>query len=178
MSADRLRLFVALELPDAAREELLRWRAGASDRLRLLAPDALHATLCFLGWQESDELDAIAAACEVVAGLPAVALSLGRGIWLPSRVPRVLAVELRGPLEDVQSALSDALTSGGWYRPEQRPYLAHITVARVPKGVRIRQPELPEPRPLRFTGSHITLFRSRLSPAGARYEPLHRVKLG
>ncbi len=50
------RLFVALDLPAAPRAELARWArsAAASARaggghVRLLAPESLHATLCFLG---------------------------------------------------------------------------------------------------------------------------------
>ncbi len=177
MSAERLRLFLALELPADAREELLRWRAPLARDLRPVTPDALHATLCFLGWRGADEVDAIAAACHRIAVHPAPHLTLGGGVWLPSHSPRVLAVELHGPLADVQASLSEALADGGWYRPEKRPYLAHVTVARVPKGARVRRSELPPPAPLRFTGSAITLFRSRLGPAGARYEPLHTVKL-
>ena len=94
---ERARLFVALELPAAAREALLDWRAPVlSDRaeLRSVAPEALHVTLCFLGWRWVDEIAAIAAACEVVRGEPAAELVIGKPIWLPPRRPGVLAVEL------------------------------------------------------------------------------------
>ena len=62
VDAERARLFVALELPEAAREALERWRASVFrdvDGLRPVAPEALHATLCFLGWRSVDEIEQI-----------------------------------------------------------------------------------------------------------------------
>ena len=177
MSTERLRLFVALELPERARQALVRWRAPVAGDLRPVSPDALHLTLCFLGWQDSGAVKAIAAACDAVASMPSAELTVGEGIWLPSRRPRVLAVELSGSIAGVQSALSDALAAGGFYVAEKRPFLAHVTVARVPRHARVARSELPPTPPLRFNGSDIVLFRSHLSPAGARYEPLHMVRL-
>lgn len=185
MSDERARLFVALELPDDARTTLLRWRARHVDEhaaLRPTPPASLHLTLCFLGWREVAEIDAIAAACaRVGAACDAVRLSLAEPVWLPPRGPRVLAVELvdqAGGLAQIQSALSGALAEGGWYRPEQRPFRAHVTVARVSKGARVRRVVLPAPPPHPLLGSTVTLFRSWLARGGARYEPLRRIELG
>ncbi len=179
---ERARLFVALELPARVRESLAGWPVGVSDGLRLVRVEDLHVTLCFLGWQPASVVSAVLDACSVVAGLPAVRLVVGEGIWLPPRRPRVLAASLEddtGGLVAVQRALSDSLSAGGWYTPEKRPFLAHVTVARV--GSRGRAPRtLHDPAPPRhaFIGSRVTLFRSRLSAAGARYEPLGTVELG
>ena len=53
-----------------------------------------------------------------------------------------------------------------------------MTVARVPRGARVNAPdELPAPTPLQFAGAAVTLYRSRLSRAGAQYEPLAHVEL-
>ncbi|HTX29957.1 MAG TPA: RNA 2',3'-cyclic phosphodiesterase [Solirubrobacteraceae bacterium] len=185
MSNDRARLFVALELPRNVREALVRWRerlgSDAVKRLRPIASEALHVTLCFLGWRAEDEVSAIAAACTVVAAEAAPALSLGASLWLPRRRPRVLAVELEDAhagLARVQAALSGALSAGGWYEPENRPYLAHVTVARVKgDGRDARLPEPPAPPRLNFQASRVVLYRSRLSRAGAHYEPLGIVEL-
>jgi 2'-5' RNA ligase len=165
------------------RDRLAAWRdevvAGVPG-LRPVAVESLHVTLCFLGSVEVEAVDAIASACGVVRGMPAASLTVRRGIWLPARRPGVLAVELLdegGRLGAVQAALSAALASGGWYKPE-RPFLAHVTVARVRRGVRVRR-GLSLPRvadDLAFVGSTVTLFRSRLSGAGARYEALASVE--
>lgn len=145
-------------------------------------PEDLHATLCFLGSRPVREIGAISAACGVVAGEPAVDTRLGEPLWLPARRPRVLAVLLEassGALARLQATLSGALVAGGWYAPESRPYLAHVTVARVGKDVRrFRARSLEPPPGLAVRCSRVTLYRSRLSPAGARYESLASVDLG
>lgn len=181
---ERVRLFLALELPDKARSALTRWRANAlpdSAGLRLTAPEYLHATLCFLGWRAAADVAPILRACAVLAALAPPELQIGPAIWLPPRRPRVLAVELedqQGVLAGVQAAASDALAGGGWYTPEKRPYLGHVTVARVGRGARPPRRELRPPASLGFRASQVTLYRSRLSSAGARYESLGTVELG
>lgn len=183
MPDERVRLFVALELPEAARDALVSWRdhvLGRARELRPLPADSLHATLCFLGSRAADEVGAIAAACAVVAAEPAPRLSLGQSRWLPSRRPRVLAVELLDPsgaLRRIQASLSEMLATGGWYEPEKRPYLPHVTVARATGEVSTGRRPLPALAPLEFQGLCVTLFRSRLSRSGARYEALARVAL-
>jgi uncharacterized protein len=93
----------------------------------------------------------------------------------------VLAVALSDPdgvIARVQSALSDALVAGGWYAPESRPFLAHVTVARVGRDARVRPVSLPAPPgdlPVRC--SRVTLYRSRLGAGGARYSAIASVDL-
>ena len=182
--AERARLFVALELPDSARAALASWGSSVSSGvsgLRVVRPEDLHATLCFLGSRPAGEIAEIAAACEVLAGEPPVESSVGEPVWLPRRRPRVLAVSLEdadGALARLQAALSAVLVAGGWYAPESRPFLAHVTVARVAREGRAGTPELVAPPAGAIRCSRVTLYRSRLSPAGARYEPLSVVELG
>lgn len=184
MEAERARLFVALDLPGPARESLVRWRAGVIEEVQQLRPvvgEALHLTLCFLGSRPADAVQAIAAACETAIRAAAVdELALRTGIWLPPRRPRVLAVELQDPagaLGRLQDAVSNALSRGGWYTPDKRPFLPHVTVARVPARARVRAIELPELPPLTFIAPAVTLYRSRLQRSGARYEALATVPL-
>jgi RNA 2',3'-cyclic 3'-phosphodiesterase len=181
---ERARLFVALDLPEPGREALVRWRESAvsgASGLRPVRPEDLHATLCFLGSRPVREIDEIAAACCVVAGEPPIDSAFGESVWLPRRRPRVLAVELhdeQGALARIQATLSSALAAGGWYAPESRPFLAHVTVMRVAKDARIRTVRLPALPAIAVRCSRVTLYRSRLSPSGARYEPITVVELG
>jgi RNA 2',3'-cyclic 3'-phosphodiesterase len=181
---ERARLFVALELPDAARAALGEWRESAlSDvpGLRLVGLDDSHVTLCFLGSRPAREIDEIVAACGVLAGEPSVESAFGEPVWLPRRRPRVLAVTLEdgaGALARLQATLSAALFAGGWYAPESRPFLAHVTVARVARDARVSAPALPSAPAGSIRCSRVTLYQSRLSPAGADYEPLAVVELG
>jgi 2'-5' RNA ligase len=181
---ERARLFVALELPAPTRDILTRWRGAPLSEIPALRPvptEHLHATLCFLGSRPAREIDAIAAACGVVAGEPPVISQLGEPLWLPRRRPGVLAVALSDPdgaLARIQAALASALIAGGWYAPESRPFLAHVTVARTARNARIQAPALDPPPPVEVHCWRVTLYRSRLGPGGARYEPLATVELG
>ncbi len=183
--AERARLFVALELPTAVRDALVRWGAEAVrgvHGVRPVAREALHVTLCFLGWRDASEIETIGEAC--AAGLRearSLELSLGHALWLPARRPRVLAVGIEdgsGTLSRVQSSVGAALIAGGWYARETRPFLGHVTVARVGHGARVRGVELPPSPSSAFTGTTVTLFRSRLGQEAARYEALRPVELG
>jgi 2'-5' RNA ligase len=180
----RPRLFVALELPADVRAALCGWAREHAPRggwLRPVDAESLHVTLCFLGSRPGSEVREIAAACRrAVSGLPAPELSLGGVRWLPPRRPRVLTVELddgADRLATVQSALSHALAAGGFYEPEPRPFLAHVTVARVQRDAHIRPEPLAAPHPARFDGADVTLFRSCLGQGPARYEALATVPL-
>jgi 2'-5' RNA ligase len=187
--AARARLFVALDLPEDAREALAAWGRevaapdGAERRLRLIPADALHVTLCFLGWRDEGQAEEIAALALGAVGesVAAPRLALGEAAWLPPRRPRVLAVDLAdedGALVRLQARVSDALAARAAFVPEKRPFRPHVTVARVPRGARAGGREEPAPPPLlRFPGAAVTLYRSRLSRSGAHYEPLARAEL-
>jgi 2'-5' RNA ligase len=183
--SERARLFVALDLPQHVRDALERWRRAATpkvDGLRMVGPDALHVTLCFLGWRPAGEIEPIGERCATaVRGLRKPELSFGGPVWLPERRPRVLAVALEdrsGALARIQAALSAGLSAGGWYGPEARPFLAHVTVARVGRGTRVRAIELSGMPPLSFSSGDVTLYRSHLGAGGARYEALRTVRCG
>lgn len=184
MNEERARLFVALELPAEASEAVVRWRSAVLEGVAGLRPlplDHLHVTLCFLGWLPASQIDAIAGTCQQLSPLGPATVSLGEARWLPTRRPRVLAVELDDPegrVAAIQAKLSELLESGGWYESEQRPYLAHVTVARAGRRDRPKPAPLPAPPPVSFSARRVILFRSRLSPAGARYEALSGVSLG
>jgi RNA 2',3'-cyclic 3'-phosphodiesterase len=182
---ERVRLFVALELPDRVRDDLASWIApilAATPALRPVAPESMHVTLCFLGWRRAGEVPAIATACAAASSVARPRLTATDALWLPPRRPRVLSVSLAdvsARLSEAQGRLSRALAAGGWYVPEKRPFLAHVTVARVGKGGRVgRGTALSEPPRLSFEGLTVTLFQSRLSPRGAEYVELARVELG
>jgi RNA 2',3'-cyclic 3'-phosphodiesterase len=178
-------MFVALDLPDAAREQLAAWRdeltAGRRE-LRPVAAEALHVTLVFLGWQEERAAQAISdAAFGAAADIAGPVLRAGDVRPLPPRNPRLFALDLHdedGRASALQAGVSDALEAGRWYRPEKRPFWPHLTLARVKRGERrvgglaaIAPPGDP------FRAGQLTLFRSTLRPQGALYEPLARAAL-
>jgi 2'-5' RNA ligase len=179
-STGKARLFVALDLPAAARDELVAWQLGAlggRDELRLVAPEALHVTLAFLGHLPEGEIARIAGLLEP----PAVGVPLMRATGVkpvPPRRARLVALDLAdedGRAGAIQAAVADALEGAGLYEPEKRPFWPHVTLARVRKGGRIGRVDVPDPPADPWRAAALTLYRSRLSRDGARYEPLHRV---
>lgn len=183
VAADRVRLFVALELPAAVRDVLADWSEVVARDVRGLRPtgaDSLHVTLAFLGEQPVTEVAEIAQICTISARFPAAELELADVEWLPPRRPRVLAVRLDDPssaLARLRSALVEELTSGGFLEPERRPFLAHATVARARSGLRPPRQSPPPPQRLRFIADSVSLWRSRLGSGPARYESLCTVRL-
>jgi len=178
------RLFVALDLPAAARAALAAFRDAEADPSiwRPVADEALHVTLVFLGHRPPGQAEAVAAVLRDHAG-PAADLALGPALVLPPRRPRVLCavVEDRsGLLGALQAGVAGGLAEAGLHEPERRAFRPHATVARLRADARApRSPAgLGAPEPLAFAGAALTLYRSRLSRAGAAYEPLERIPLG
>jgi 2'-5' RNA ligase len=178
------RLFVGIELPDAARamiEDLGRPLRGI-DGLRWVPPENLHLTLAFLGWVDADARDGIderlAAAAVDAAPFTAVVGSLGR---FPDRgKARVVWVGLEDPsgaLAQLARLVGDALED--LFEPETRPFRPHVTIARARRPVAIRMPdEAAPPTRTEVPVTALTLFRSHLGREHPRYEVLRRWGLG
>jgi RNA 2',3'-cyclic 3'-phosphodiesterase len=183
--AATVRLFVAVDLPAGVCRELARWaraatagsRAGGS-RLRLLEPETLHVTLCFLGEQPAEALETIAQAVTGAWTDPVGELSLGAPLWLPQRRPRALAVELHddadGALERLRDAVAEALAAACDFQAERRRFRPHVTIARMRSGDAPCERGLPPTPQRRFEPVALALYRSWLGPTEASYEALAR----
>jgi 2'-5' RNA ligase len=169
-----LRLFLALDLPDDVRDELATWAAAALPALRRVERERLHVTLAFLGRRPAGDADAVVALLrECATGAGPVPLSVAR--WRETRSVGMLVLEdPTGAAGRLAAALHTRLEAAGLYRPEQRPWLPHVTVARFAERPRLR-PTLP--RMGTFVPSDVAAYVSRLHPTGARYEVLARVPL-
>jgi 2'-5' RNA ligase len=179
--ADRLRLFVALELPRPARDALAAFRDRADPELwRPVRDEALHLTLAFLGHRPEGDVETVRGVLSGCGGAP-VPLALGAGLLLPPRRARVLCAEVEdaeGELAALQSRVSAGLAAAGVYEPERRPFRAHATVARLRSGVRApRSLDDDGPEPIAFAGGPLTLFCSQLARGGAVYKALVQVDL-
>jgi 2'-5' RNA ligase len=199
----RLRLFVALDLPDRFLDPLTSWQQEAfAERkdLRLLSRYAMHVTLVFLGYQYERDVEKIAEASFSDGAAP-FELTPTDLTEIPPRRPRLYAIGLEekdNRLTDWQTKLAERLKEGGYYEPEKRPFWPHVTVARFKQTERHRPgggvrggarrgrgaadqpdplPELPEELQKPFEAARLTLYKSTLRPQGAEYEPLARVEL-
>jgi 2'-5' RNA ligase len=179
--AARVRLFAALELPPEALAALEAFRDRAADPevWRPLPAESLHVTLAFLGATDPELVEPLGGALRAASG-PAPRLRLGGALLLPPRRARVLCVAL-DDLDEELGALQDRVSAGlaatGAYAPEVRPFRPHVTVGRLRRGVAAPRVVDVVPEPVAFHGSALTLFASRLSPGGARYEALVRMPL-
>ncbi len=187
----RLRLFVAVELPDTwlqalvAVQDQLRARLGVSGpRLRFVHPDGVHLTLKFLGETPDSRRptieDALAAG---LADLRPFRLALGEiGSFRNRGSPSVVWVGVAGDttaLASLAGRVEAALSPLG-FPTERRAFAAHLTLARVPDPVpaperggfdealrAVRLPSAPEMRVER-----VSLIQSHLGRGGATYERL------
>jgi 2'-5' RNA ligase len=176
-----MRLFVALDLPAGVRARLAAWAQAATPaHVRRVSGDNLHLTLAFLGARGSDDATAVRTL------LPGLARALPRlrtagALWLPARRPGVLTVAVQDEpaLTQLRADLVAGLVAGIGFEPEARRFRPHVTVGRVARGTRIDTREALEPPPpaLGFQAHRLTLYRSRTTPDGARYDRMGAVEL-
>lgn len=183
---ERLRLFVAVLLPEAWLDALARVQRRLREAklpLRYVRAEGIHLTLNFLGDTAPSRLPAIRDALGRAAGdASAVGLKLGRiGTFGPAHRPRVLWCGVNGEvsrLAALQQAIGDALADAGVAR-ESRPYSPHLTLARVPD--RLESDDMARIAPVvagidltapPFIARSIALMRSELDRGGARYTRL------
>jgi len=179
--SQRLRLFVALDVPATVRAELAAWCARvAPPGVRPVPADNLHLTLAFLGSRPPGEARAVAPLLTPVAATHALpALATCGALWLPPRRPGVLTVGLVAvdELMTLRAAVVAALAATIGFEAESRPYRPHVTVGRVARAMRVSAIELDPPPPLTFAARALTLYRSHTGAGGTRYEPLARAAM-
>ena len=191
---ETVRAFLAIELPAPVRAAL----AEVSERLRQVrlegvmsvSPESVHITLKFLGDVEHDNLVRVQDAVTSVAErcVPFTVITGRVGAFPNSRGPRVVWVGIEcapAALANLHEQLEEALVPLGFSR-ERRGFTPHLTVARIRGTVaRTSGPRATElasdawrGADLRVPVESILLFRSLLSPRGARHIPLSRIGLG
>lgn len=143
----------------------------AVDGVRWTRPDQWHVTLRFLGQTDLEPVRAALAAVEVPPATARLGPAVGR---FGHRVLHVPVGGLDGVAEAVVAA-----TAGLGRPPDDRPFAGHLTLARVAKGARV---DLRRLAGAAVEGSwdvtEVCLVESRLSPAGASYEVVERVRVG
>ena len=143
---------------------------------------SLHVTLVFLGRREPALVSPVwEAVTRAAAGLAPPAFTAREAEWIPPRRPRLLAVDLEdreGRGATIHEAVSGALVKVGLHEAEARAFWPHVTVARVRGRARVRGETPPAIAGTPFDARVLTLYRSDLHPAGARYVARERRELG
>jgi len=185
-----MRLFLAIEIPQAVRREVARRIAGLRDRLpraRWVDPEILHLTLLFFGQVDEAKVPALGTALRdaFARHLPMELRLAGGGTFPPRRPARVAwvgmeAMESADAADDLAALQADATAAAVesiGFEPEDRPFHPHVTLARC-------EPFWPRDAAEKFaaafpgavgqpwTADHGILFESKLSPKGPRYRPV------
>ena len=189
LKSPRVRLFVALDLPDPVRKGIVKWgrKALVDPALRSVPPESLHITLAFLGYMPEREIESVTAVVHGVTG-PAPSISLANPVPRPQRGrPRLFALPAESPgAIALQAKLEEKLVAEHLYKPEKRRFWPHVTVARVRQEERrskrpalVSRPPGALPQALLHATEcvRMTLYLSQIKPQGAEYTPLAQVEL-
>lgn len=188
------RVFVAIPLPDAARDEiaaLIETVRAAADPdvrdVRWVRLEGLHLTLRFIGPADDAAVERLAGAVEAAAmAIDAFGVSIeGAGAFPSAGRPRAIWLGIEQGAADLAAAagvVEDELASIGFERSD-RPFRAHLTVARA-DGIRSgsdvahRLIAASEGRRTSFTATELSLFETIAGGGPARYATLRTAPLG
>jgi 2'-5' RNA ligase len=172
---ERLRLFLALRLPDKVLDDVGSWQQKNLPGVRVVPREHLHVTLAFLGHRPVGELESIVGALrEAAAGAGQIRFEPVR--YRETRSVGMLVLADEGACAARLAAdVHERLERLDVYRSEGRGWLPHLTVARFLQRPRLH-PDPPQTGT--FVPSDAAAYLSRLHPDGARYEVLESVALG
>jgi RNA 2',3'-cyclic 3'-phosphodiesterase len=186
MSDASLRLFVGVGVPElqltAVDKSVTPVKAKLATARWVSVPNQ-HVTMKFLGWVPGQlAREVVDAARTAATGRTPWTTELTHlGAFPSTRRARVLWVGLddrQGAMSSLAAAIDEAVEPLG-FEPEKRAFTPHLTLARLKVPGRI--PDLGDlvdeaRRPFRI--DELRIYRSHLSPRGARYEIVERLLLG
>jgi 2'-5' RNA ligase len=156
------RLFIGIKIAPEIAEQLARLALPLkSFSVRLVPPADLHITLV-PPWNESDVVETVEKLRVAVRDCQAFSLIFDRVAYGPNqRRPRLLWVECRAtpPIARLKKVLLQAF---GHANEKDRPFLPHVTLARMPREGRMIARRHPVDLQLSFTQivDTVELFRS------------------
>jgi 2'-5' RNA ligase len=189
-----MRLFLALDIPDAIRERIARFIEGVTGfapDARWMKPESLHVTLKFIGEQPDSAVDQIQQSVSEVHAEACEINFRSYGFFPTAKSPRVfwIGVESGPQLATLAAAIDDKLSSLG-VEKELRPFSPHLTLARAagasgsPRRIKSDAPNRifhhlqeklaarPTPEFGTMTPREFFLYQSQLSPKGSKYTKL------
>lgn len=190
---EQIRTFIAIELPPefknvlrAVQEHLISDNPHIA---KWVDPGSIHLTLKFLGNIPSDRAGAITRAIANAAeGKSSFTLKIAKPGAFPSiSRPQVVWIGLEGDIEKLkllQAAIESCVSPLG-YPAENRPFTAHLTLARLRETATYEEKMrlgkliagLQSSPVLSLNVDHVSLMRSQLTPSGAIYTRLASVSL-
>jgi 2'-5' RNA ligase len=178
-----IRAFVGIPLPEAQRTALSSYVTACAERhpgFRWGRAENLHLTLRFLGSIDSETFQRVESLLGRIHA-PAFELALDDvGSFGSGRLKRVLWLGVAAgaePAASLAATVEKACVEAG-LAPEDRPFRAHITLARARDRRGAPAPEIPDPPPLEaWQADEFVLYQSKLGAGGPHYLPLRRFSL-
>jgi 2'-5' RNA ligase len=185
-----VRLFVAIDLEDAARkaiaaaQERLTKALDIDRNLKWITPSRIHLTLAFLGEIQDDAVAGLVEPLSADLRTPPFDAEFdGLGVFPPRGAPRVLWLgvgEGAREIVEVQREIAHRLANLG-VELERRPFHPHLTLGRWrrSRAADARRAVAADRQTTRARTriDHVTLYRSRLATGGPTYTPLARATL-
>jgi 2'-5' RNA ligase len=177
-----MRLFVAIDIPDATRAavgNLIAQLAQLCRGAKWVHAEGMHLTLKFIGEQPEEKVAGIASELRAVRSSAPMQLRFaGTGFFPNARSPRVFwaGIEASPNLAELAAEIERRLETLGIAR-EQRAFKPHLTLARFnsTSGLPQLRDALEKLGPLEFgaaTAREFHLYHSQLQRAGAVYTKL------
>ena len=189
MDTERIRTFIAVELPDTIKtqvEQLESRLIKARADIKWVKPQNIHITLKFLGEITTERVEAACTGVrKALQTIGPFQLSLSRvGAFPNLDRARVLWVDVkkgRDELINLQHQIEDILFTRNFVR-EPRPFLPHLAIGRVrsPKGLGTLT-DLVKQTPfqtLDFRVDRVAVIKSYLESSGSIYTVLEHAPLG
>lgn len=178
-----IRAFFAVDVDPLGRALEIAERARSVDAprgLRWMSREQLHVTMKFLGQIEEAQVEPLAEIVRAVARTTvdcALRVAELTAFPKPSRA-RVVVLELAGDGIASLAARIEALCEPLGFASEQRPFRAHLTLARARDAIDMRR-WLGRTGPVSgaLTMTRLSLFRSDQGPEGSRYTALAEAPL-
>jgi 2'-5' RNA ligase len=184
-----LRCFIAIEIPDEIKREMHAiidiLRTTGAD-VKWIPAENLHLTLKFLGKTPESVIIPITEVLgkKMLSYSPFYITISHVGCFPDRRRPRILWIgaDQAEVMKEMHGDIENEMRQFG-FSAESRAFHAHVTIGRVRSLNRVR----PVIRKLDEYASHnfgtcevrnISLIKSELSPAGARYKTLAQIPLG
>jgi 2'-5' RNA ligase len=168
------RLFVAIALPDAVKEQLTQLHFGLPGARWVERPN-LHLNLRFIGEVDGGRYDDIRASLAEVSHSPFLLSLKGTGFFPPKQQPHTLwvGIEKSEPLTVLRNRVVSLLAKAGVPR-DGRKYAPHVAVARLSESPVNRVATWLSANALfrteAFPVGSICLYSSALTGHGAEYQ--------
>ncbi|TXK85144.1 RNA 2',3'-cyclic phosphodiesterase [Paenibacillus sp. N3.4] len=173
-----MRLFVAIPVPEQVGEKLEQWTKANRERLpfrKWTHVQDYHITIQFLGETTIEKMDALQIALRNIKSKPISLVLNGVGFFGTPKAPRVLWAAVSGDLLALNSLHTSVIqaTHALGYVAEDRPYAAHMTLARSYAGENefLAEALKSAPKGIEWKSDNFILMRTHMN-ASPMYETI------